>query len=324
MIKEEDPRFRHLDKKVGFFITAAIAGLIIAVILIGFEKDLFTQKYSLKFIVENGTGFSRGMSVKLSGFRIGRIKAISLNKQARIEIDIQIDKEYQQWIKKDSVVKLVKEGLVGDSIIDVSVGSQTAEILKDGAYITYVKSKGLEEIANNIADKVTPVLIEVKEIISYINDPEGDIKQSLTNIRELTSELKSTRLKVDSLLAESQKNLGTISNETVFLLRSTNDKINTAGPVIEKLDRTMADVEQKLPPLLDRIGSTMDHLDKTSHNLEVSADKAFPKIPSLLNSTEDMILETDKVMKSLGNTWPLRSNVPTPKIREFVPGDSNE
>jgi phospholipid/cholesterol/gamma-HCH transport system substrate-binding protein len=76
MKREQDPRFRHLEIAVGAFVTAALAALIAAIVYIGIENRLFTKKYHLRFTVDRGTGFSQGMPVKLSGFRIGRVKEI--------------------------------------------------------------------------------------------------------------------------------------------------------------------------------------------------------------------------------------------------------
>lgn len=324
MIAEEDRRFKHLEKKIGLFVAVAIIGFLAVIFFIGMDQDLFTQKYRLKFTVEKGTGFSRGMPVKLSGFRIGRISSISLNESARVDIVIQIGRKYQKWIKEDSVVKLVKEGLVGDSIIEVSAGSPNSAVLKDGAVIAFEKTKGLEEVANDIADKVKPVLIEVKEIISYVNDPKGDIKQSMKNIRELTTGLYGTREKLDTLLTDSTLKVGHLSADTESLLKTSRDRIDAIGPVLEKVDRSMATVEQKLPQFLDKAFTTMDHLDKASQNMEKITDKVLPKIPVLLDSTENTLQEADTVLNALKNTWPLKNHVPVPSEREFVPGDSHE
>jgi len=326
MITENDRRFMHLEKKIGFFVAVAIVGFIAVIFFIGTDQDLFIQKYRLKFTVEKGTGFSRGMPVKLSGFRIGRINSISLNETAMVDIEIQIGKKYQKWIKNDSVVKLVKEGLMGDNIIEVSVGTRDAEALKDGALITFEKTRGLEEVANDIADKFKPVLIEVKDIISYVNDPNGDIKQSMNNIRELSADLHSTRTKIDALLADSTQKVGHLSADTETLLKISRDKIDAIGPVLEKVDRSMTTVEQKLPQLLDKTVTTMDHLEKTSRNLETITNKTVPRVPVLLNSAEDSLQRADTVMDALKDIWPLKSHVPVPREREreFVPGDSHE
>lgn len=324
MIAEEDRRFKHLEKKIGLFVAVAIIGFIAVFFFIGADQDLFIQKYRLKFTVEKGTGFSRGMPVKLSGFRIGRIHSISLNESAMVDIEIQIGRKYQKWIKKDSVVKLVKEGLVGDNIIEVSAGSRNSDVLPDGALIAFEKTKGLEEVANDIADKVKPVLIEVKDIISYVNDPKGDIKQSMKNIRELTASLYSTREKVDVLLADSTLKVGHLSADTESLLKTSRDKLDAIGPVLEKVDRSMAAVDEKLPQLLEKAFTTMDNLDKASRNMEKITEKAMPRIPVLMDSAEHTLQGADTVMDALKNIWPLKSHVPVPDEKQLVPGDSHE
>ena len=324
MILEEDRRFRHLEKKIGIFVAVALAGAIGVLIFLGADKDLFAKKYHLVFTVDKGTGFSRGMSVKLSGFRIGRINSISLNKTARVDIEIQIGKEFQKWIKRDSTAKLVKEGLVGDNVIEVSVGSERAEILPDGATLGYEKTRGLEEVANELADKVKPVLIEIKDIISYVNDPNGDIKQSLNSIRTLTADLQGTREKVDELLIDSRQNAALLSADSRMLLKNASDRISAAGLVLEKADRSMAGVEQKLPLLLDKAIMTMGSLDKTGKNLEKISEAVLPRTPVLLNSAESTLQGADSVMNALKDVWPLKNHLPVAQEMKFVPGDSHE
>ena len=324
MIVEEDLRFKRLEMKIGIFVAIAIVGFLTLFFFIGADKDLFIQKYLLKFTVEKGTGYSRGMPVKLSGFRIGRVDKISLNESAMVDIEVQIDKKYQKWIKKDSVVKFVKEGLVGDNIIEISAGSRNSEVLKDGALLAFEKTMGLEELANDMADKVKPVLLEVKDIISYINNPAGDIKQSLNNIRVLSADLSSTREKVDTLLINSTQKIVKLSADSESLLKTSRDRIDSAGPILEKADRSMAVIEQKLPQLLEKALSTLEHLDKVSKNIEKITGGVAPRIPQIMNSAEDTLQGADKVVNAAKNIWPLKSHIPVPSERQIVPGDSHE
>jgi phospholipid/cholesterol/gamma-HCH transport system substrate-binding protein len=320
MIKEEDIRFKHLEKKVGAFALLAIVGILAVVLLIGMENDLFTQKYRLRFTVEKGTGFSRGMPVKLSGFRVGRIKAISLNEKAMVDIDIEIDRKYQKWTRKDSTARLVKEGLVGDNIIEVSAGSPSAEILKDGDTIGYVKSKGLEELANDISEKVTPVLIEMRDIISYVNDPDGDIKQSMHSIRTLAGDLNETRRLADTLLLSTNANIGRLAVAADKSLENANTKINSLEPIMTKVDANLS----KLPPILDKVDATLSNLEKSSVYLRETSQKAMLRVIPLLDRTDDVMQGADTVMNALKDTWPIKGHVPAPTYKAFVPGDSHE
>jgi phospholipid/cholesterol/gamma-HCH transport system substrate-binding protein len=317
MLKEEDVRFKHLEKKIGLFVIVAVVGLLVAVLFIAIERDLFTQMFRLRFTVEKGTGFAKGMSVKLSGFRIGKISAISLNEKAMVDIDLQIDKKYQKWIRNDSTARLVKEGLVGDSIVEVSVGSQGKPMLKDGDHITFAKTKGLEEVANDIADQVKPVLYEVKEIISYINDPQGDIKQTLGNINRLTRDLNGTRGHVDNLLVSTRGDIGRAIDSTQTVLKSTDDKIKALGPSLEKVERTLTNIDQKLPPMLDKVNASLENVEKSTRTIGKS-------MPGLISKTEDTVQSVDTLLNALKQTWPFKNHISPPSDREFVPGDSNE
>lgn len=317
MIREEDPRFRHLKKKITIFVAVALAVVGGVVLLIGKENDLFTKKYELGFTVEKGTGFTRGMPVKLSGFRIGRVKSISLNEAAKVDIVLQIDKKYRKWIRKDSTAKLVKEGLVGDAIVEISVGAPPMPVLQDGERLAYVKIKALDELAEEIAEKVKPVLIEVKDIIGYVNDPKGDIKQSMKNFNRLSKNLEATRQKTDFLLVKAGKNVDTVSGKLSIVLDETS-------VTVKKANASLALIDGKLPDILAHAESSLENVDKISSDLKQAEEKVLPKVPSLAKKSEDALDGTNNVLNAVKGIWPISSHLPPPRQMQFVPGDSHD
>lgn len=297
MIKQQDPRFIHLERKIGIFALFALLGILLVVAVIGVQKDFFSAKYNLVFTVDRGTGFAKGMPVKLSGFRVGKITDMTLNEQAMVDITIEVAKKYSKWIRSDSTIKLVKEGLVGDSIVEVSVGSLDKPELKTGESITYLKTKGLDELADEIAEKVKPVLIEVKDIISYINDPNGDLKKTVRNLEVLTNNLDKTRENTDLLLTTTTRNLETIGVRTNHLLENTSRKIDSLD--IGKLNTTL----EKLPPLLEKTDATMVHVKAISAETQKLAEQTFPLVPGLLSRTEELMFSTDRLMNTMNSSW---------------------
>src|SRR5512133_400905 len=269
MIREEDPRFKNLERKIGIFIAVAV--------LFGVQNDFFTKKYTLRFTVDRGTGFTKGMAVKLSGFRIGRVTSIALNEQAMVDVSIEIDKTYHTWIRSDSIVKLVKEGLVGDNIIDVSVGSPEKPELKDSDAIMYIKTKGLDELADEIAQKVKPVLIEIRDIIAYINDPEGDLKKTVRNVELLTRNLEGTRQKTDTLLTSTASNINLVTNRATTMLDTTTKKVDSidVAPILSRVNSALEQIDNKLPPLLEKADVTMGNLSKISQETRLLSRKTF-------------------------------------------------
>lgn len=318
MITEQDPRFKHLERKIGLFTLLALAGVALVILLVGIQKDLFTPKYILHLTVDRGTGFNKGMPVKLSGFRIGRITDIALNEQAMVEITLEIAKKYSKWIRTDSTVKLVKEGLVGDSIVEISVGSLDKPELKADDSLTYLKTKGLDELADEIGEKIKPVLIEVRDIIGYINDPKGDLKKTVHNLEILTRNLETTRTNADTLLVTTNRNLESISNRTTTLLDVTNRKIDSLN--IEKLNTTL----EKLPPLLEKTDATMANVTAITTETKKLSEQAFPQIPGMLSRVEELLFSTDRLVNSMNNSW-LLGGKPSPLTRRSnKAGDSHD
>jgi phospholipid/cholesterol/gamma-HCH transport system substrate-binding protein len=324
MSDKEDPRFRHLTKKIGGFAILALLLIAGVVLLIGREKDLFTQKYELRFTTQKGTGFTRGMPVKLSGFRIGKVKSIALNEAATVDVVVQIDRKYQKWIRKDSEARLVKEGLVGDQIVEISVGSPAAPELKAGDTLACVKTKGLDELADEIAERIKPVLTEVKDIIGYVNDPKGDIKQSLRNISLLTKNLETTRQHTDALLVKAGEGVGGVSGKAGAVLDKSGEVIDKTGEVVKKLDVSLARVNEKLPRLLENVDKTLVHVEKITRDVKGTGEKVFPRVPTLVKGSEEALEESNSVIRAVKDVWPLRSHVTAPPEKQFVPGDSHE
>lgn len=309
MIKEEDPRFMHLRKKIAIFVVVASAFLVAVVVLIGKENDLFSSKYEIGFTVPKGTGFTRGMPVKLSGFRIGRVKSISLNESAQVDIVLQIARKYQKWIRRDSYVKLVKEGMVGETVVEVSVGSAAQPVLEEHGKLPYVKTKGLDEIADEIAEKVKPVLGDVRDIISYVNDPQGDVKQSLRNINTLTRELKTTRRNLDGLI------LG-VGEETREVSGRFSTLLDDATVSVRKLDRPVSELDRRIPIILEKAENTLQNAEKVSSDFKTATEQSLPKVPQLLDKTEKVLDGTNTVIDAVKDIWPIRSHIKKPKEKQ--------
>lgn len=324
MIGETDPRFKHLESKIGLFVLMALIGCVVVAVFIAAESDLFTPKYTLRFTVDKGTGFAKGMPVKLSGFRIGRIESIALNSEARVDIVLQIDRQYQQWLRRDSVARQVKEGLVGDAIIELSAGSKDQPLLEDGQIIVFERGKSIDEHVTELTDQVKPVLLEVKEIISYVNDPRGDIKQTLRNIEVLTRGLETTRDKSDQLIDTARVDVDAISRQVVATLNQAEKSVKALDATVARLDHVAANVEERLPALLERVEATLKHVEGVAADVRKMTVETSPRVPRLLRRTEETLDDTGQVVRAVKSTWPISSHLPPLDHPQLLPVDSHE
>lgn len=311
-MKETDPRFINLKKKVGLFFVVAIMGIAATLIFIGIERDTFIPKYRIYFTADKGTGLFEGMPVKLSGFKIGKTETLSLDENARVKVCLLINKKYQKWIRQDSKAMLTKEGLIGESVIDITVGALSKPVIEDGSNIRYEKTKGLDEIVED----VRPILGEIKNILAYVNDPDADIKQTLANLKILSIELLITRENIDKLLKNTDTNITDVKAEISKTLKNIDSAVTD-------VDKTVLGVEGKINPVIDKLNKTMDNAESATTSLKDAVEKSAPKIPVLLNKGEDTLDDTNEVVRSLKQMWPIRLFIEEPKDG-LLHGDSYE
>src|SRR4029450_671089 len=73
-------------------------------------------------------GLVEGATVRLAGVQIGRVSGVNLPPEpgGKVRIDMTIAKRYGNRVRKDSVARIETQGLLGDRIIEITVGSAQA------------------------------------------------------------------------------------------------------------------------------------------------------------------------------------------------------
>ncbi|NVO00353.1 MAG: MCE family protein [Geobacteraceae bacterium] len=323
MISGDGSRFRNLERKVGLFVLTAIIVVIGVVLFIVVENDLFTSTFNVRLTAPKGTGFSIGMPIKLSGFRIGRVKSTVLNESAAVDVVLQIDRKYRKWLRMGSVAKLIKEGMIGDYIIEITSSSSTELIPEDG-FIALGKSKSFDEVAEEIADKVKPVLMDVRDIISYVNREDGDLKVTLRNMSRFTGNIEKSRLKADMLLDTGTRQVEAAGSRFDILLAKVDSRVDQVQPILAKMDSSVATVDRKLPQLLEKLDATLAHMESISKELKSTASDALPRIPRMLEKTEGTIDQSSEIIEGAKQIWPLNSVMGPAEQKGLIRRDSNE
>jgi phospholipid/cholesterol/gamma-HCH transport system substrate-binding protein len=309
MITGTDSRFRNLERKVGLFVLCALIGILGVILFIVMENDLFKATYNVVLTSPKGTGFSPGMPIKLSGFRIGRVKSITLNDSAAVDVVLQIDKKYRKWLRKDSIARLIKEGMIGDYIIEISSGT-SSELIPDNGTIALGKTKALDELAEEIADKVKPVLMDIRDIIAYINGQDGDLKQSLHKLNTFAGNLEKSRQNADQLMNETRKTIDNTSRKFDILLTKSGNRLDQAGPVLQKIDSSLERIDGELPSLLTKLDKSLTNLESLSGQLRSTSSETLPRVPQLLDKTEGVIDQGEFVLEGVKWIWPFSNLLP--------------
>jgi phospholipid/cholesterol/gamma-HCH transport system substrate-binding protein len=221
------------------------------------------------------------------------------------------------------VAKLIKEGFIGDYIVEISGGS-SAELIPENGEIALEKTKALDELAEEIADKVKPVLMDIRDIITYVNASDGDIKQTLRNLNSFTGNLETSREKTDMLLTGSRQMLEGAFRKFDIILVKTESRVDQVAPLLEKVDGSLGQIEQRLPVLLGKVEKSLANLETLSGELKNTTSESAPKIPRLIDSTKGVIDESGAMVEGMKSVWPISSVIEKPEAIPLLKGDSHE
>lgn len=302
---ERDARFRHLGLKVSVFSLLAILSLFALLYMVALSQGYFVPKVVIGFEADTGSDLRVGMPVKLSAFKIGEVSKVELNQRARVDVTMRIDEPYMHWIRTDSVASLEKEGLIGDSFVTIRAGSPTMPPLPPKGRVKFQYGRGIADIAQDVRNRVVPVIDEVQSTLHYLNDPAGDVHQSLHELRQFSQELRTTRKQLDRLLVH----VDTVTDQQLKgALVDLDRTLHSANVAVDK-------VNQSLPPLLEHGDVALQSVNKAANEAADTAATANnllkqsgPKVDKTLEDTDRLMLDSRKLIDRVSLPWPLRTH----------------
>jgi phospholipid/cholesterol/gamma-HCH transport system substrate-binding protein len=204
--------------KVGGIIIAALLVLSVAIYKLGQAANLFSKRYELVTYVPNANGLRAGGTVFVAGQFAGTIKSIEFlpidNDTARnLRVRMAIDEALQSQIRSDSRAKVRTLGLLGDKVIDISIGTPRYAELKAGDTISVAQSLDYDAVLAQAAGAVTEMVElthDMRTLTSGIVGGKGTIGQLVTN-RALYDEFVGTMGRANTMLGKFENPNGSFA-----------------------------------------------------------------------------------------------------------------
>jgi len=164
---------------VGLFVLLSLALMaFFAIWMLQPEKENEIQTYRIEFS-ESVSGLNVDSPVKYRGVTVGKVKKIRINPKHIDKIDVLIDVQKSTPIKTDTVAKLKAQGITGLSYIDLSRGSEAAELLSSSekGEIPVIRSEPsffvtLERSFGSASENVPELLLRLQTLLGDENQQE--------------------------------------------------------------------------------------------------------------------------------------------------------
>ena len=231
-----DSHTQKFKFRLGLFIAGGLALFVMAIFIIGKQKNLFNPVFKLTTTFSNVSGLQVGNNVRFSGINVGTVDDIVIINDTTVKVDMVIKKDVWQFIKTDCKVTLGSEGIIGDKLIIITQGSPDAALLKEGQSLI-----SIEPIETNAIMARLDATAKNAEIISHqLSEITFDINRGHGTI---------SRLIQDSILAENLNQ--TIANLNKFSKGLTGSDVLmtslkiTAGNA-ENISHQLAEIMNKI------------------------------------------------------------------------------
>jgi phospholipid/cholesterol/gamma-HCH transport system substrate-binding protein len=212
--------------KTGIFVTIGIGILLATVFIIGNQKNLFDNRFTIKANFGNVSGLQVGNLVRFAGINVGTVSDINIINDTTVQVSLAIQESVKKFIKQDASANIGSDGLMGDKIIQVSAGSPGQPVVKENGLIIGKNPLNMDAImvkVNNIATNAESMTGSLANIVGKVNNGEGSLGRLINNdklARNLEGTLNSTTETVKSIKKGAEgfsDNMDAVKNS--FLLR---------------------------------------------------------------------------------------------------------
>lgn len=173
-----DTQTQKFKIRLGLFVAGGITLFLLAIFIIGKQKNLFNPVFKLTSTFYNVSGLQVGNNVRFSGINVGTVDNITIINDSTVNVEMLIKKDVKRFIKSDCRATIGSEGLIGDRLIVISQGSSDAHLAKEGQQL--VSTEPIETDAIMASLEVTAGNAEIishqlAEIMIKVNSGNGTL-----------------------------------------------------------------------------------------------------------------------------------------------------
>jgi phospholipid/cholesterol/gamma-HCH transport system substrate-binding protein len=225
-------RARVIQLRAGLFVLVTILVLALSIFVLGKKSALFVRTDQLFVTFREVNGLVVGAPVRLAGLEIGSVVAISFPedlRDRRARVRLVVRREYMPRIRADSRAFIDSNGLLGDKLINISLGDPAFPPLRDGSSVKTGEAIDFESLTTTLHDALEAMTS------GHVKDDVGRIASALANVLE---EVESGNGSLHQLIYEPRH-----ARELAMTLEQARMLLGQTTQAMTRVDHVLAEVE---------------------------------------------------------------------------------
>jgi phospholipid/cholesterol/gamma-HCH transport system substrate-binding protein len=128
-------KFNRFEKIAGMFVLTSLFIAFLAALAVGIQNAWFSKRSYFTAEFEKASGIFPGTQVEMSGLQAGRVESVDLGKDNKIVVRFSLLHKFALRLHEDSVVSTKRPFIIGEKLLEVSVGSPDKPRLREGSQL---------------------------------------------------------------------------------------------------------------------------------------------------------------------------------------------
>ena len=268
----EAQRERTQKLRVGIFVLVGVLAFLATIYALGARARLFESRYTIYAEFTQVAGLAEGATVRLAGVQIGRVKDIALSPDpgGKVRVAMTVAREFGNRIRKNSVARIATQGLLGDKIVEITMGTAEAAPVGEGEVLASRDPFEIGDAISQSADtfKGITALAEALRTTAETLNHSGLIQDASVTVKAA----RGLTERVGRVVDQVEKGRGwahVLLYEEPAALRQLNGVIASTQTLLDRVERgegalgvltsrESSEPARRLVALMDRVGRAAD------------------------------------------------------------------
>lgn len=293
-------KFNKFEKVAGAFVGIALLTFVFVTVAVAVKRGWFASKVRFTTTLMTADGVHPGTVVQISGLRAGSVEDVELLSASEVKVRFYVLGKFAEQIRQDSVAQVFRPFIIGEKVLEVTVGSKTQPILAAHSELPMQPSFDVMDVLSG------------KKLGTFISSFDR-MAESVRIFAEALSDPARSRALVGMLdhMAPLIKNLNHMSLQVTKMTDTALEQ--------NRLETMMTN--------LNELTENMNELTGEFKKLTPAIAEIAPDLPRTTRRAVEALDETVVTLKAMQRSWFLRGNVKDIKQEEQnkrVPANEGE
>jgi len=202
---------------------------------------------------------------------------------------------------------------VQTAVLEITPGKSAELLSPDYPRIAFVRGRSLGQTAQDLTDRLAPILDDVKALTAMLSDRERGLGPVLEKSRAASGDLAAAAAEMRKLASETRTRFAALGVQAQGTLGDASAAFSRLDGMAAKAQQSLEQVDAALPGLLVKINGTLDEANAVVKDARTASAAAAESVPRTLRDIQPAAEDAREIFRGVKQSWPIRNMLPAKK-----------